>query len=227
MRQNLIIDADDTLWENNIYFEQAFEEFVEYLNHSTLTPEEIRAVLDEIEIANNKLHGYGSTSFARNLRKCYQHLAEREVRPEDLDRIMSFGQRLLNHPMEVIEGVDATLKYLSGRHHLVLFTKGHREEQKLKLDRSGLRNYFKQTSIVKEKDAQAYRMLIAENRLDPDRTWMIGNSPKSDVNPALEAGLGAVFIPHPHTWTLERQEIRGHNGRFLVLNSFRELQHHF
>ena len=78
-RQHLLIDADDTLWENNIYFEQAFQQFVEYLDHSSLSPAEIRAVLDEIELANIRIHGYGSLNFARNLEQCYQRLAEREI----------------------------------------------------------------------------------------------------------------------------------------------------
>ena len=70
MPQFLMIDADDTLWENNIYFERAFEEFVQYLDHSTLAAPEIRAVLDEIELANAKIHGYGSLNFGRNLSQC-------------------------------------------------------------------------------------------------------------------------------------------------------------
>ena len=79
MRQYLIIDADDTLWENNIYFERAFDEFVEFLDHSSLSPREVRDVLDEIEAANARIHGYGSLNFGRNLRQCYQRLAERDV----------------------------------------------------------------------------------------------------------------------------------------------------
>ncbi len=227
MRYHLIFDADDTLWENNIYFEQAFEEFVAYLDHSTLTTREIRAILDEIEIVNSRLHGYGSINFARNLSECYRHLAEREIRTEDLDRVMSFGERLLHHPMEVIDGVEETLKSLSTRHDLLLFTKGHPDEQKLKIDRSGLRRYFRHTSIVKEKDAPAYRDLVHGYELDPTATWMIGNSPKSDMNPALEAGLRAVFIPHIHTWTLEHQEILPANGRLLILRTFRDLLQYF
>ena len=137
IRQFLIIDADDTLWENNIYFEQAFDEFVEYLDHSTLSAPEIRDVLDEIELANAKIHGYGSLNFGRNLRQCYEHLAERDVREEDLRTVMSFAERILDCPMQVIAGVPETLAYLASRHDLTLFTKGHPDEQKLKIDRSG------------------------------------------------------------------------------------------
>ncbi len=227
VRQHLIVDADDTLWENNIFFERAFEEFVDYLDHSHLTAAEIRAVLDEIEVANNKIHGYGSLNFARNLGECYRRLAERRISEEDLSRVMGFGERLLDHPMEVIDGVEETLQYLSTRHDLVLFTKGHPDEQKLKLDRSGLRPYFQAATIVKEKDAAAYRVLVSELGFAAEATWMIGNSPKSDINPALEAGLNAVFIPHDHTWTLEREEIRSADGRLLLLDQFAALKDHF
>jgi len=227
MRQHLVVDADDTLWENNIYFERAFDEFVEYLDHSTLSPAEIRRVLGEIELANAKIHGYGSLNFGNNLRQCYRHLAERDVSEEDLSTVMSFAERILDCPMEVIAGVADTLEYLAPRHDLTLFTKGHPEEQKLKIDRSGLGIYFGHTAIVKEKDVAAYRALVKERGIDPELAWMAGNSAKSDINPALEAGLNAVFIPHSHTWGLERQEIRPGKGRLLVLERFADLCTYF
>ena len=227
MPQHLIIDADDTLWENNIYFERAFDEFVEFLAHSSMTPREIRDVLDEIEETNAKIHGYGSLNFARNLKQCYQHLAEHDVRDEDLRTVMGFAERILGCPMEVIDGVPETLEYLSLRHELTLFTKGHPEEQKLKIDRSGLGAFFRHTAIVAEKDTGAYRRLVEDRSLDTEHTWMIGNSPKSDVNPALEAGLNAVFVPHAHTWALEKEAIRPGRGRLLVVERFEDLRKHF
>ncbi len=226
-RQFLIVDADDTLWENNIYFERAFEEFVAYLNHSSLTPREIRDVLDAIETVNAKVHGYGSLNFARSLRQTYVRLCERHIERSDLQTVMSFAERILECPMEVIAGVEETLAYLAGRHDLTLFTKGHPEEQKLKVDRSGLGRYFNHTAIVKEKDAPAYRKLVQERAMDPARAWMIGNSPRSDVNPALEAGLNAVFVPHAHTWVLEQEEIHPVEGRLLVLERFDQLRQRF
>jgi putative hydrolase of the HAD superfamily len=227
VQQHLLIDADDTLWENNVFFEQAFDEFVEYLNHSSLSGPEVRAVLDEIELANIKIHGYGAANFGRNLRECYQKLAEREYAEADLKRIMALAERILDHPMELIEGVEDTLAYLAGRHELTLFTKGHPEEQKLKIDRSGLAAYFGHTAIVREKDAAAYSGLAAERSLDTARTWMVGNSPKSDINPALAAGLRAVFIPHARTWGLEKEAVPENHERLLVLESFEELKEHF
>jgi putative hydrolase of the HAD superfamily len=227
MRQNLIIDADDTLWENNIYFERAFDEFVDFLGHSSMAPAEVRVVLDEIEDTSTKIHGYGSLNFARNLRDCYRHLAERDVREEDLKTVMGFAERILECPMEVIEGVPETLEYLSLRHDLTLFTKGHPDEQKLKVERSGLAAFFYHTAIVKEKNRAAYHKLAEERAMSPGHTWMIGNSPKSDINPALEAGLNAVYVPHPHTWGLEKEEVRPGKGRLLVVEKFAELREHF
>ena len=226
-RQNLIIDADDTLWENNIYFERAFEEFVAFLDHSSMSPREVRDILDEMERVNGRIHGYGSVNFGRNLRQCYEHLVEREIREDDLATVMGFARRILECPMEVIPGVRETLDYLAGRHDLTLFTKGHVDEQKLKIDRSGLGGHFQHTAIVKEKDAAAYRLLVAERGMDAAVTWMIGNSPKSDVNPALEAGLNAVFVPHAHTWLLENQDLRPGMGRLLVVEKFEDLRERF
>jgi putative hydrolase of the HAD superfamily len=119
------------------------------------------------------------------------------------------------------------LAHLATRHDLTLFTKGHVEEQKLKVDRSGLGRFFGHTAIVKEKDVFAYKTLVEERALDPARTWMIGNSPKSDVNPALDAGLGAVFVPHAHTWILEKEEIRQGHEKLIILDRFEQLRERF
>src|SRR4029077_5029463 len=141
-RQHLIINADDTLWENNIYFERAFDQFVEFLAHSTLTPSQGSGMRHDIERVNARIHGYGSANFGRNLRECYERLTERALAPDDLQTIMRFAEAILEQPMEVIEDVPETLVYLAERHELTLFTKGHQDEQRLKIDRSGLAGYF-------------------------------------------------------------------------------------
>ncbi len=224
----LILDADDTLWENNIYFERAFDSFVDFLDHSRLSAAEIREVLNEIETVNARIHGYGSLNFGRNLQQVYRHLAEREICDGDLKHVMSLAERILEQPVEVIEGVEETLADLASRHDLTLFTKGHAEEQRMKVDRSGLGRYFNHTAVVKEKDVTAYCCLAQQRGFDPAMTWMIGNSPKSDINPALEAGLNAVLVPHPHTWVLEHQDLRdGAGGRLLKVERFSDLRRHF
>lgn len=227
IRQHLIIDADDTLWENNIYFERAFAEFVVFLDHPTLTAPEIRSILDEIELVNIRSHGYGTLNFGRNMKQCYQRLAERHVRQEDLERVMGIAEKILAQPIELIDGVPETLGYLAERHTLTLFTKGHPEEQRLKIDRSGLGGHFRHTAIVREKDVASYHALIAEKQMDPATTWMIGNSPKSDIRPALDAGLGAVYVPHPRTWHLEREPVQDGHQRLLIVKAFKDLSDWF
>jgi putative hydrolase of the HAD superfamily len=123
--------------------------------------------------------------------------------------------------------VAETVTYLAGRHDLMLLTKGHPEEQRLKIERSGLEALFTATTVVHEKDEDTYRAIVRERHLDPVRTWMIGNSPRSDINPALAAGLNAVFVPHQHTWRLEKEEIVRADGRLLNLENFGELRRHF
>jgi putative hydrolase of the HAD superfamily len=226
-RLHLIFDADDTLWENNIYFEQAFEQFYTYLAHSSLSPGQVRAVLDEIETVNAQIHGYGSRNFARNLSQCFRHLSEREVSDRDLNAVCEFAYQILDRPPELIPGVEDTLAYLAERHSLLLFTKGDPDEQRMKVDRSGLVSFFEHIGIVKEKNEPAYRALACDRECVPNHTYMIGNSPKSDINPALAAGLNAVYVPHPRTWSLEREALPLHHPRLLTVERITDLRNHF
>lgn len=222
-RQHLIFDADDTLWENNIYFEQAFDQFCLHLNHSTLTSDEIRSILDVIELENNRLHGYGAENFGRNLAQCFLHLAERAVDDHDLNRVTAFAHEILSREVELMPGVAETLPFLAELHELTMFTKGDEREQNRKIDLSGLRPYFAHCQVVREKNHDAYVHFADVRGFDADRTWMIGNSPKSDMNPALSAGLRAVWVPHERTWTLEREDIRDPDGRMVTIRKFSDL----
>jgi len=226
-RQFLLIDGDDTLWENNVYFERAIEAFIDFLGHSSMTREQVRAALDEVERMNIRVHGYGSASFTKNLQQTYERLAERDLRPDDIDHVLQLGQRIASQPVQLMADVAETVSYLAERHDLMLLTKGHPEEQRLKIERSGLESRFTATAVVHEKAVDTYRAIVDERQLDPTRTWMIGNSPRSDINPALQAGLNAVFIPHEHTWRLEKEEVVPADGRLLTLHTFGELRAHF
>jgi putative hydrolase of the HAD superfamily len=227
-RRCLILDGDDTLWENNIFFEEAIERFIDFLDHSSMSREQIRAALDEVERLNSRVHGYGSAAFAENLRQCYERLCERQLRAEDIEHVLSLGRRIAEQPLRLIDGVESTVSQLALRNDLILFTKGGAEEQRLKIEHSGLTSMLKDSVVVREKDREAYVQLISERSLAPERTWMVGNSPRSDINPALEAGLNAVFIPHSSTWSLELEDIIDPDGgRLLVLQRFADLRQHF
>src|SRR5664279_2799822 len=227
--QNLLIDADDTLWENNIYFERAIAEFISFLNHHQYTPDEVRHVLYDVEREDVRLHGYGMHSFAEALVICFEKLSVEPVTPELHQTIRSIAYKIAEHPMEFLPDVPETLEDLSQRHRLFMVTKGNITEQLGKVERSGLKEYFTAIEVVAEKNAATDHTVVEKFGLVRDITWMIGNSPRSDINPALEAGLHAVFVPHDNTWMLERDDLRAHavDGRLLQLSAFGELLDRF
>ncbi len=227
--QTLLIDADDTLWENNIYFERAIAHFISFLNHREYTPQQVRQVLNEVERDSILTHGYGLHSFAHSLIRTFEQLSVEPLTPAIRETIHGFAHAIAEHPVEIIAGVPETLQYLAARHHLILMTKGNLTEQAGKVERSGLKQYFAAVEIVAEKDPDTYHSTVTRYGLDRQVTWMVGNSPRSDINPALAAGLNAVFVPHDQTWILEHEEIAPlpGPGRLVTVERFADLRRHF
>jgi putative hydrolase of the HAD superfamily len=225
--QVLVFDADDTLWENNHLFEQVIDDYLEWLSHPRASRAEIRSVLLDIEAANATVHGYGSHVFLRSLRDCFHHLNERPATEAELAAIDALARPLLEHRVEPGPGVVETLEVLGTRHQLLLLTKGATEEQQQKIDASQLAHHFLHVHIVAEKDVATYRWLLRSGGLDPTTSWMIGNSPRSDILPARAVGMGAVHIPNPNTWALEQTELDPDDDRILHLASFVDLLDHF
>ncbi|HZS27429.1 MAG TPA: HAD hydrolase-like protein [Candidatus Angelobacter sp.] len=228
--QNLLIDADDTLWENNIYFERTIADFIERLNHQHMSAQEVRLFLNEVERETIVERGYGSHSFAHSLVKCFERLAQKPVTPELHEFIWGFAHRVSNSALEIISGVPETLDYLNRcGHHLIVMTKGNITEQAGKVERSGLKEYFSAVEIVAEKNASAYKEIVAKYEFEPEITWMVGNSPKSDINPAMAAGINAVFVPHDMTWILEHESVNAvpDGIKLFQVEKFADLQEHF
>ena len=224
-RQTLLIDADDTLWENNVYFERAIANFTSFLNHREFTPAEVRQVLNQVERENIVTHGYGLHSFLHALVETFERLSVEPLTPGLHDTICGFAHAIAEQPIELIAGVEPTLRYLEPRHHLMLMTKGNPVEQLGKIERSGLKRYFNAVEIVAEKDSFTYNGIVDKYNLQREITWMVGNSPKSDINPALEAGLNAIFVPHADTWILEHEALAqpAKRAQLLELRDFSEL----
>ena len=227
--QTLLIDADDTLWENNIYFERAIADFISFLNHREYSTAQIREVLNDVERNCIVQHGYGLHSFSHALVDTFERLAVEPVTPAVHETIQGFAHTIAEQPMEVLPGIAETLQYLASRHRLILMTKGAVPEQSRKIEHSGLREYFAAIEIVAEKDTATYRWVLQRHNLVPETTWMIGNSPKSDINPSLAAGLNAVFVPHDNTWILEHEEVAvaPEGRRLLTVERFPALRSHF
>ncbi|HZP16323.1 MAG TPA: HAD family hydrolase [Terriglobales bacterium] len=227
--QTLLMDADDTLWENNIYFERAIADFISFLNHRERTPAEVREILNHVERDCIVKHGYGLRSFTHALVETFERISVEPLTSALHETIHGFARTIAEQPVQLLPEVPETLRRLSGRHRLILVTKGDTKEQSRKFERSGLRQHFAAVEVVPEKDAEVYRWVIEKHRLPRERTWMVGNSPRSDINPALAAGINAVFVPHDDTWILEHEELAAPEPpiKLLVLKAFRDLVEHF
>lgn len=223
--QTLIFDADDTLWECNTYFEQAIHQFINFLHTEHLSREEIRDVLDTFERKN----GYGARAFAKSLVDTYRELAT-ENDPGDEETIERLGLQILEQEMGAIDGVEKTLVRLQPHHTLILFTKGDEEEQLLKINNSRLSTYFEFHVVTHDKTVASYHDVLDSLNLEPQSTWMIGNSMRSDILPALEAGIHAIYVPNPHTWHMENVEYVPNPdwpGQYIALDRITELADHF
>ncbi|HVA39537.1 MAG TPA: HAD family hydrolase, partial [Candidatus Binataceae bacterium] len=221
---HLVFDADDTLWDSNIHFLEAEAEFVAAMAAAGAgASETVRGAIRRREVEIVSSHGYGREPYVMLMRQVAAEIAPADAREVLETAVERLGARFLERPCELLPGVAPTLAELATRHRLALFTKGRPHEQLRKLERSGLRRHFSHVEVPPEKDESAYRRLVAAAALDPARTFMIGNSPRSDINPALRAGLRAVFIPHPHTWELEHEEVDLADERVTVLANFRAL----
>jgi putative hydrolase of the HAD superfamily len=190
----------------------------------------VRLFLNQVERETILERGYGSHSFAHSLVKTFERLAQQPVTPDLHEFIWGFAHRVSTADLELLHEVPQTLDYLSRRsHHLILMTKGDFTEQAGKVERSGLKEYFAAVEIVAEKTPATYKEAVAKYGLEPKTTWMVGNSPRSDINPALAAGLNAVFVPHDSTWVLEHETVDpAPNGRRLLqVEKFAMLREYF
>ena len=225
MKPTLIIDADDTLWESEIYYQQATTAFAEQMMSQGLGQAEAEEFLEMVERERVPQVGYAPQQFACSLVVAYQRLCKRYYRPFN-DRVSESvrrtGLEVAEHPILLLKGVAETLAQLSGHCHLLLLTKGDQEVQESKVARSGLGHLFAGVHVVPEKNARVIQDLLTRCGLQPDQTWMVGNSPRSDINPALVAGVGAIYIPHPSTWEMEQEGIIDLE-RVIHLKGFGEL----
>jgi len=220
--RTLLIDADDTLWENNIYFNGVTKQFIAALSQRGIADSVAHETLWETEMRNVSITGYGSNAYCQSLHEAARALGVTDMEPQ----IRQWEDFIFHHPVELMPGVRETLPLLHAQNQLILLTKGRDEEQLGKLNRSGLTAYFHAIEVVFEKTVQTYRDVVARRRLETRQVWMIGNSPRSDINPAKAAGLHTVFIPYHTTWQHELEEIAP-DGDTIVLENFGQLAQHF
>jgi putative hydrolase of the HAD superfamily len=199
----IAFDADDTLFVNEPYFQETEHKFCDlmsdYLSHQGLSQE-----LFKIEIQNLDLYGYGIKGYVLSMIEAAMKISNNTLSMEVIEKIIQYGKELLEKPIELLDGVEDTLKTLHGKYKLVVATKGDLKDQRSKLHRSGLGKYFHHIEVMSDKQEVDYTDLLKRLEIDPSDFIMIGNSLKSDVLPVLNIGGHAIHIPFHTTWEHEK-----------------------
>ncbi|NSL90802.1 HAD family hydrolase [Chitinophaga solisilvae] len=210
--QIIAFDADDTLWVNEPYFQEAEQKFCglleDYLPHHSVSQELFRTEMERLP-----LYGYGVKSVMLSMIETILRVTNNTARPELIQKTIEYGQELLNKPIELLDGVQEVLEALKGKYRLVVATKGDLLDQERKLNKSGLAHYFHHIEIMSDKKEKDYYKLLKHLDCKPENFLMIGNSLKSDVMPVLEIGGHAIHIPYHTTWAHEMvsHEVKGDN----------------
>lgn len=216
------LDADDTLWHNENLFRLTHERFCDLLAE-VADRGELEAKLAEVERRNLRLYGYGVKGFTLSMIETAMELTGGEAPSNVIREILAVGREMLTEPVEPLPGVEDALAELSKTYRLVLITKGDLLHQEQKLAASGLGDLFAAVEIVSEKDASTYARVFDRHGTGAGEAAMCGNSMRSDILPAIEAGAWAAHVPYPLTWAHEVAEAPVGHDRFVELASIREL----
>ena len=216
-------DADDTLWESEVFFSQVEKKFTQLIN-SYEVEADIGKELYETEKRNLSKLGYGVKSFTLSMIESAHHLTQGSISSADTVQIVQWGKELLHHPVNLLPGVVDVLSRLQGHFAIYVITKGDNFHQQQKFVDSGLATFVTDIEIVQEKDTKAYKAILTKMGVAPEEFLMVGNSVRSDILPVLEIGSQAVHIPHETTWQYETEDTeRNDENNYTTLESIREL----
>lgn len=218
----IAFDADDTLWINEPYFQEAEKEFCVLLE-DYLPQHSVSQELFKTEMKNLHLYGYGVKGFMLCMVETVSRISNGTASMQLINRTVEIGQELLQKPIELLDGVTETLDILKGRYRLVVATKGDLLDQERKLKNSGLQEYFHHIEIMSDKKEADYQKLLKHLDCQPEQFLMLGNSIKSDILPVLEIGASAAHIPYHVTWSHEQHEHHLEHENFMELKSINEI----
>ena len=218
----IFLDADDTLWENERYFRAAESDFTELLADYT-SPDGVQQMLWEKQEENIPLFGYGSKTYMIGMTDAAMELCGGHLPDKIYYGVKKIITDLAFHELEIIEGVEETLRALQGKYRLIVATKGDLPEQMGKFRSSGLERYFHHCEVMENKDEKNYLELAAKNDLDPSEILMIGNSVKSDIAPVINIGGHAIHIPHEVVWVHEMMDMP-ESDRIIEVTGIRDIQ---
>ncbi|MBT8306759.1 MAG: HAD family hydrolase [Maribacter sp.] len=215
-------DADDTLWVNETYFRETEEKFADLLEGFE-TKNKIDQELFKKEMDNLELYGYGIKGFMLSMIESALELSNNEVSQATIHEILNLGKRMIDHPVELLDGVKEVLKELGDKYRLIVLTKGDLLDQERKLEKSSLSKYFHHVEVLSDKKEENYKNLLDHLEIEVDEFLMIGNSLKSDVLPILNIGAKAVHVPFHTTWQHEQVSIKNQDFDYLKINGLKEI----
>jgi len=217
-------DADDTLWVNETYFREAETEFCNLMSEYE-TPNKTDQELFKMEMKNLPLYGYGVKAFALSMVEMALEISNHNVSQKTIHDILNIGKNMLEKPVELLDGVEEVLKYLSKKYRLILATKGDLLDQERKLEKSGLTDYFHHIEVMSDKQDVNYSKLLNHLDIKPSEFLMIGNSLKSDILPLVHLKAHAIHVPFHTTWAHEQVTEKETNGKtYKTISSLRELK---
>src|SRR5436190_19150952 len=221
----IAFDADDTLWDNEIFFQETEKKFFELLEEY-LPQHSVARELLQTEIKNIPLYGYGIKAFMLSMVETAVRVSNYTISLSAIENIIGYGKQLLDKPIQKLDGVDEVLSSLKGRYRLVVATKGDLLDQERKLKKSGIEHYFHHTEIMSEKGEADYRKLVKHLDINPEDFLMVGNSLKSDIMPVLAIGGHGFHIPYHVTWGHEDVEKNIDHPNFRELKTIRDILSH-
>ena len=215
----IAFDADDTLWVNETYFRNAEHQFAKLLAKYE-TENKIDQEIFKTEVKNLKLYGYGVKGFILSMVECALELSNYQISQKTIEAILNIGKKMLEEPIELLDGVEEVLQSLEGKYKLIVATKGDLLDQERKLEKSNLLSYFHHIEVMSDKKEKDYLKLIKHLDIHPSELLMIGNSLKSDVLPLIEIGASAIHVPFHTTWVHEEvdEEISSKSDYYTLIN---------
>lgn len=215
----IAFDADDTLWVNETYFRDAEHQFAKLLAKYE-TENKIDQEIFKTEVKNLKMYGYGVKGFILSMVECALELSNYQVNQKTIEAILNIGKKMLDEPIELLDGVEEVLQSLQGKYKLIVATKGDLLDQERKLEKSNLLSYFHHIEVMSDKKEKDYLKLIKHLDIHPSELLMIGNSLKSDVLPLIEIGASAIHVPFHTTWVHEEvsKEISSKSDYYTLIN---------
>jgi len=198
----IAFDADDTLWHNEVHYQDAQEKLFRILT-PWADPDMVKEYLYAIEMKNLNLYGYGVKAFVLSMIEAAIQLSKGCIQGKSIEKILSLGRSMLQAEVILLPYVIRTLRTLAKSHRLMVITKGDPLDQNNKIIRSGLVDFFAGVEVVSEKSSAAYQRILGNYDLEIDEFLMVGNSLRSDIRPVLDLGGKAVYIPADTTWSHE------------------------